>query len=65
MIDKIKENLKDMIYFQDERERNVYFEELEAAVKDAGVDAEDAKAVTEVANKLAADKGLTYAPKED
>lgn len=65
MIDKIKENLKDMIYFQDERERNAYFEELEAAVKDAGVDAEDAKAVTEVANKLAADKGLTYAPKED
>lgn len=65
MIDKIKENLKDMIYFQDERERNAYFEELEAAVKDAGVDAEDDKAVTEVANKLAADKGLTYAPKED
>lgn len=65
MIDKIKENLKDMIYFQDERERNAYFEELEAAVKEAGVDAEDAKAVTEVANKLAADKGLTYAPKED
>lgn len=65
MIDKIKESLKDMIYFQDERERNAYFEELEAAVKEAGVDAEDAKAVTEVANKLATDKGLTYAPKED
>lgn len=62
-MDKIKENLKDMIYFPDEQTRNHYFADLEKAVADAGVAHDDADGLTKIANKLADDKGLAHEPK--
>lgn len=62
-MDKIKENLKDMIYFPDEQTRNQYFADLEKAVADAGVAHDDADGLTKIANKLADDKGLAHEPK--
>ena len=62
-MDKIKENLKDMIYFPDEQARNEYFADLGKAVADAGVAHDDADGLTKIANKLADDKGLTHEPK--
>lgn len=62
-MDKIKENLKDMIYFPDEQTRNGYFADLEKAVADAGIAHDDADGLTKIANKLADDKGLAHEPK--
>ena len=62
-MDKIKENLKDMIYFPDEHTRKAYFADLEKAVADAGIAHDDADGLTKIANKLADDKGLTHEPK--
>lgn len=62
-MDKIKENLKDMIYFPDEQTRNQYFVDLEKAIADAGVAHDDAEGLTKIANKLADDKGLAHEPK--
>lgn len=62
-MDKIKENLKDMIYFPDEQTRNQYFIDLEKAVADAGIAHDDADGLTKIANKLADDKGLAHEPK--
>lgn len=62
-MDKIKENLKDMIYFPDEQTRNSFFADLEKAVADAGVSHDDADGLTKIANKLADDKGLAHEPK--
>lgn len=62
-MDKIKENLKDMIYFPDEQTRNQYFVDLEKAVADAGIAHDDADGLTKIANKLADDKGLAHEPK--
>ena len=60
---KIKENLKDMIYFTDEQTRNVFFADLEKAVADAGIAHDDADGLTKIANKLADEKGLAHEPK--
>ena len=62
-MDKIKENLKDMIYFPDEQTRNAFFADLEKAVADAGIAHDDAEGLTKLANKLADDKGLAHEPK--
>lgn len=62
-MDKIKENLKDMIYFSDEQTRNVFFADLEKAVADAGIAHDDADGLTKLANKLADEKGLAHEPK--
>ena len=62
-MDKIKENLKDMIYFPDRRTREAFFAELEKAVEDAGVAHDDADGLTKIANKLADEKGLVHEPK--
>lgn len=62
-MDKIKENLKDMIYFPDEQTRNQYFIDLEKAVADAGIAHDDADGLTKIANKLADDMGLAHEPK--
>ena len=62
-MDKIKENLKDMIYFPDEQTRNVFFADLEKAVADAGIAHDDTEGLTKLANKLADDKGLAHEPK--
>lgn len=62
-MDKIKENLKDMIYFPDEQTRNAFFADLEKAVADAGVAHDDADGLTKLANKLADEKGLAHEPK--
>lgn len=62
-MDKIKENLKDMIYFPDEQTRNVFFADLEKAVADAGIARDDAEGLTKLANKLADEKGLAHEPK--
>ena len=62
-MDKIKENLKDTIYFPDEQTRNSYFADLEKAVADAGIAHDDADGLTNLANKLADDKGLVHEPK--
>lgn len=62
-MDKIKENLKDMIYFPDEQTRNRFFADLEKAVADAGIAHDDADGLTKIANKLADDKGLAHEPK--
>ena len=62
-MDKIKENLKDMIYFPDEQTRNVFFADLEKAVADAGIAHDDADGLTKLANKLADDKGFAHEPK--
>ena len=62
-MDKIKENLKDMIYFPDRRTREAFFAELEKAVADAGVAHDDADGLTKIANKLADEKGLAHEPK--
>ena len=62
-MDKIKENLKDMIYFSDEQTRNGFFADLEKAVADAGIAHDDAEGLTKLANKLADEKGLAHEPK--
>lgn len=62
-MDKIKENLKDMIYFPDEQTRNAFFADLEKAVADAGIAHDDAEGLTKLANKLADEKGLAHEPK--
>ena len=62
-MDKIKENLKDMIYFPDEQTRNAFFADLEKAVADAGIAHDDADGLTKLANKLADERGLAHEPK--